>query len=293
MHLLIDGDIIAYTAAYSIEHTIYEVHVGSTVFSTESASRWREYVDKNCQDKEWSLIRTRRTNPVEDAFLYINKKMKEIYGNFIQPTCCIYFSGSDNFRERLGAMYKSNREETDKPIFLEDVKSYIASKWPTVTVPYIEADDALGILAGEEYDLEHGNPDSCERIIVTNDKDLDTVPGHHYNPITGEKYWLDEDDAEYNFWVQMLVGDSADNIKGAHGIGKTKAAKALGIDPELWPQTVWDLYLKTHSNDLEAEEAFQLNKMLLGICQHVDDIPVISEEEREEVRGVLYGTKKT
>ena len=64
-------------------------------------------------------------------------------------------------------------------------------------------------------------------ILVSIDKDLDTVPGWHYNYDKKITYFVTPEEASYNFYYQLLVGDSSDNIKGAVGVGPAKAKKIL------------------------------------------------------------------
>ena len=69
------------------------------------------------------------------------------------------------------------------------------------------------------------------------------IPGKHMNPaitrngviIREEReYIISPFDGLYNFYYQLLVGDSTDGIPGARGIGKVKAEKILnGLQTEL------------------------------------------------------------
>jgi len=51
-------------------------------------------------------------------------------------------------------------------------------------------------------------------VLVDNDKDTDMIPGWHYNPRKKEKYHIGYKEAKYNFYKQLLIGDTADNIAG-------------------------------------------------------------------------------
>lgn len=59
------------------------------------------------------------------------------------------------------------------------------------------------------------------------DKDLNQLPGHHYNPVTDERYYVTEFEGLKSFYTQLLTGDRTDNIKGLDRIGPVKAAKIL------------------------------------------------------------------
>lgn len=76
----------------------------------------------------------------------------------------------------------------------------------------------------EKLRVEKENPSV---IICSTDKDLNNTPGWHYNFKEGRKYWIDEDQAIKNFYLQLLTGDKTDNIIGIPGIGPVKAEQIL------------------------------------------------------------------
>ena len=63
------------------------------------------------------------------------------------------------------------------------------------------------------------------------DKDLDCIPGKHYNPRKEKFYDIDEDTADLLYWLQMLKGDPTDNLPGLPRIGPKKAEKMLAGVP--------------------------------------------------------------
>jgi DNA polymerase-1 len=91
--------------------------------------------------------------------------------------------------------------------------------WGFEVIDGMEADDAIGI---EAYRHE---PE--ETIIVSIDKDLNMIRGNHYNFVKEEKYFVTEEDAIRNFYLQILTGDKIDNIIGLQGIGPVKSKKLL------------------------------------------------------------------
>lgn len=132
-----------------------------------------------------------------------------------------FLTGSNNFRNEIAvtAPYKGNRQGT-KPVHYEILRKYLETAWGFEVVEEQEADDAIGI-ASYEFD----NID--DYIIMTLDKDLDMIRGWHYNFIKNKKYCIDDQEAIYNFYKQILTGDRVDNIVGLKGIGPVKAAKIL------------------------------------------------------------------
>jgi DNA polymerase-1 len=137
------------------------------------------------------------------------------------------FSTSKSFREDIYkvALYKGSRPE--KPDFFVSlaplIKQHFIEKHGFVTPEYgIEADD---VLKGVSELL----PKEDKFTICSPDKDLRQIAGTHFdyrNPTEG-LIIVSEDDASYNFWYQMLVGDTTDNIKGVPGLGDKKATFIL------------------------------------------------------------------
>ena len=85
----------------------------------------------------------------------------------------------------------------------------------------MEADDMVRIKSIELTTNE------VEHTIVHIDKDLDCIPGKHYNPRRAEFYDVDEDSADLHYWQQMLKGDPTDNLPGLPKIGPKKAEAML------------------------------------------------------------------
>lgn len=132
--------------------------------------------------------------------------------------------GDDNFRYKLTDDYKANRKtaQTDEESLrrLSVVRQH-ALEQGAIPAHGMEADDLVSHWA---YDMSYQD---C--VVAHMDKDLDMIPGEHYNyhHRKMKHYTLSTDEADYNFHMQLLMGDSADNIKCLHGIGPAKAKKIL------------------------------------------------------------------
>lgn len=131
-----------------------------------------------------------------------------------------FLSGSGNFREQVATIkpYKGNRDEKHKPKYYKEIKQHLIDKWGAEVVDGREADDALATAQWAAKDLS--------TIIVTSDKDLDMVPGHHYNWVQKKFYFVNLKYANLRLFWQMLEGDASDNIPGITGLG-TKRITAL------------------------------------------------------------------
>lgn len=131
---------------------------------------------------------------------------------------------SDDFRsfrkERVDPTYKAVRSNTERPVLLYDVKDWMVETYETDRRPTLEADDVMGILSTDPAR-------SDERIIVSADKDMMTVPGLLVRPHHGFNVLeIDEEEADYNHLYQTVVGDATDGYPGCPGSGP-KAARVL------------------------------------------------------------------
>lgn len=126
-------------------------------------------------------------------------------------------STENNFRSKIYPFYKANRSQP-RPKWLSTLKDHLSLVWNAERADDLEADDLLGIAMTELGD---------EGICVSIDKDLLQIPGNHYNFVKKEFIGILPSDGWYNFYYQLLMGDSTDNIPGCAGIGKVKAARAL------------------------------------------------------------------
>lgn len=166
----------------------------------------------------------------------------------------LYLSDStgNNFRIRYYPEYKANRREAAKPTHYDFLRRYLVEGWEASITPEQEADDAIGINQTDDT------------IAVTIDKDLDQIPGKHYNFVKGLIYDVTEAEGLRWFYTQLVAGDVTENIPGVRGIGPAKAAKLFeGAETEeaLFEKT-YEAYFKWLNDKDQA-----LNKMLVnGIC---------------------------
>jgi 5'-3' exonuclease len=164
---------------------------------------------------------TTEDEPVEIAKSRLTEWLTDIV--YMDLKCDDYVSfttGPGNFRYEVATTvpYKGNRKDAPKPKHLGALKEHL-KRLGAVEVQGIEADDAVAI---ELYNkgIEH-------YWIVHTDKDLNQLPGWHYNPMKCIEYYVDQESADRSFWTQVLMGDRVDAIPGLAGIGPKKAEKIL------------------------------------------------------------------
>lgn len=181
----------------------------------------------------------------------INYLLDSIFNALNTDSYLIYISDKTNtsYRSLINPTYKANRKDIVRPEALDVCFEYLTNYWRAISIPYYEADDALGWNQTENT------------IICTIDKDLDMIPGKHYNFVRHKEYEVSNLDAIQFFYKQMLIGDNADNIKGIYQIGPKKAAKL--IDPLTEEQEMFDLVYNKYNDP----KRFLINAECLWIQQ--------------------------
>jgi len=150
-------------------------------------------------------------------------------------------SRSDNFRKDFWPKYKENRNNKEKPVYLKQAKEIVSQlavdefNSRVVTKPRLEADDLIGI-----------GMSSNTMIGVSLDKDIRSCPGWYWNPEkTDFPTLITQNNADYWFHKQWLMGDSTDNIPGIPKVGPVKASKLLdSCNPNSWTSLVLSEYSK-------------------------------------------------
>lgn len=256
MIALIDGDPIVYRAGFAAETREFQTPDGSWHPNMTAAKAWCE---SESLDPEFIVDRV-TPEPVANALYNVKSMIRTTAHDLLPDSMVLYLSGPENFRVGLATIkpYKGNRDPTHKPIHGPAIKEYMLDKYVTVVSDGCEADDLLSI---QQHKYLAAGVDSC---ICTIDKDLDMVPGFHYNYVTGERYYIPEDEAQVYFWRQMLTGDTVDNIPGVSGIGKKKAEKIIefGMTPEEMYAAVHPLYVQCYGEEF-ADAALLENGRLL------------------------------
>lgn len=151
------------------------------------------------------------------------------------------------YRKHFYPAYKANRQ-SEKPKWYWELIEHAKENYEWVEEPGLEADDLLGVLHTGIYH---------DSIIVSSDKDMNTIPGQRYSPYHNEKYDVSEYMATTNWLIQAVTGDSSDGYSGIQGIGKKRAddllsAPRLAKSPELLCDHIFKLF---RSRGQSREEA--------------------------------------
>jgi DNA polymerase-1 len=188
---------------------------------------------------------------MEDLFLM---GCLDVYAGALKPT------EGTLFREKVYSMapYKGNRtqEVSEHYAFWKPViTGILIDHYGFVSIPGLEADDIVAYLAEQVYawDTSHA------LTVFSPDKDLRQFAGFfiNYGRETADVIAVDANQAAYNFWYQMLVGDSSDNIKGIPGTGEKKAKEILrGLDSDKYREVVLDKYTR-HFGEYYGPKIFE------------------------------------
>lgn len=192
-------------------------------------------------------------DPLENALHSIKLKLNFILDRTERDEHQIFLSSSSNFRYDVHSGYKANRDTSKRPYHYEAIRAYLEEIWKAEVVDGIEADDALGLAQNDST------------IICTIDKDLDQIPGMHYNYNKDRLYHVTYDDGMKFFYTQMLTGDRADNIEGIRGIGPVNAKRILHGLTEQEMRCEVGMQYALHFDD--PEEMYERNARLLWILR--------------------------
>jgi len=201
--LLIDGDLYLYRACAAAEE---EIDWGDDIWSLmtdlkEAKKIFQTFIDQICDELDT--------------------------GNFI-----IALSDKSNFRHEIEPTYKGGRKKVRKPVGYKAMKSWIKDTYRWVQTPMLEADDVLGIC---------GSAPGHNVIMVSDDKDLKSIPGKLYRPMSLEFLETSVAEADRFFLKQALMGDVTDGYSGCPGVGEKTAEKILGSRPD------WSLVVKAYA----------------------------------------------
>lgn len=225
--LLIDADMTLYKAAGATELAVY----------------WG--------DDLWVM-----SSNINEAKDLVRNTLKDHMDRFDSERMivCISDPSGDNFRFGVDPTYKSHRKGTRKPLIYPQLRDWLIEEYSAVYRPGLEGDDLLGLYAT--------NPNIHNPVIISDDKDMQTVPCTLYrldelltvDVKSGYRYWL----------TQTLTGDSTDGYKGCPGIGPVGAEKVLGDNP-----TFGKVVKAFEAKGLTYDDALA-NARMARILQHGD-----------------------
>lgn len=196
--LLVDGDIIAYKAAASVERPV------------------------NWGGGLWTLHAYEH-----EAIAIVDQYHEKLMAQLEADHAVYALTDSErNWRLDILPTYKSNRKDTRKPMLLPFLREYLMDNYEAYLRPRLEGDDILGILSTHPHLVK-----AQQKIIVSLDKDMKTIPGWIFNDAKDkEPRLVSQEEADRYHLYQTLIGDTTDGYSGCPGVGPTAAEQILN-DP--------------------------------------------------------------
>jgi DNA polymerase-1 len=225
--LLIDADILIHRASVLCEQEI-------------------------CWDEEneiWSLHAD-----LKEAKANLGREIQDLEERLGGVRTILALSSRKTFRHSLYPQYKASRKKGRKPVVFGPLRAWAKSRWEAVEYPSLEADDTLGILA-----TSRSIP--SPKIVVSDDKDLETIPCRLFKPGKPELgvRKITYTEARRKHLEMTLTGDSTDGIPGLAGVGPKKAESIL--KEGTWEEVV-AAYESKGLNETEAVLQARLVKIL-------------------------------
>ena len=282
--IIVDADVYAYAAGGATQRTVHDWFVadGETIVDSgiaESKEDLREIASLVPDGARLEATEIVEAEPLSHALALVKRSLlgveeaMDVEGVEFDRLE-LFLTGKGNFREQVATIkgYKANRKDNVRPVHYQGIRRYMRERWGATVVRGFEADDALAMAAHvHAYDPE-------AVVLVSQDKDLKTVPGRHYNP--RKKAWsiITEQEALINFYKQLVTGDAVDNIGGCYKAGP-KAAEVL--DTLVWDgeaplaRAVLDMYVQSLTKKgcpyTDAKEAMLENARLLHMCRTIEE----------------------
>ena len=191
---LIDGDIVLYNVCTAIEY----------------AYDWGDDV--------WTLH-----SDVKEGKQRMDIALTDLQEKVGATSMIVCFSDRENWRKDVLKTYKNNRKSKRKPLVFPVLRDYVKEVYNCAIEDRLEADDVLGLLA------TGFNKKVTDTIIISEDKDLKTIPGKLYNPNKPDEgiQEISKEEADYHHLTQALTGDSTDGYQGCPTVGPKTAQKIL------------------------------------------------------------------
>lgn len=299
LEVLVDGDIYAHRAAsvtdgrmYSVEGNLFK-YIKDAQAYCKKLSLPTDLLEVSYQPepfKHCSASIKQMINSITEALRHKAKELNFTY----------YLTTKQNFRANILDHYKWNRlgvnevirlcggdEEKArailrmtpatfeknkgvvprKPEHLDKIKGFLKKHYGATEEPPYEADDLIGMRATYLQSIDK------PFVIVSIDKDLNCIPGCHYNSIHDEIYEVTEEESLYNFYKQCLTGDETDNIPGIKGVGPKTAEKLLSGAEQSHPGLYEPVLAKWEDHvgePTEAQEALRKSAQALWILRKWD-----------------------
>lgn len=266
----IDGDVLIYRSAASVEVVSY--HLRDPLGNLIETFRYKKELiyfreSRNIPD-EWPEEKSVKVGTYKEAKSRLEDTLMKIRQETQTEDFRIFVGGKGNYRYDVATIkpYKGNRDRSQRPQHHAALTRFLVDEWYAEIIDGMEADDALGIHQDERS------------VLCTTDKDLNMIPGWHYNWVANDMFTVTYEEGMRFFYNQLLIGDPTDNIGGVKGIGK-KRAEVLLKDAKT-EREMYEVCLEAYKKD---EDALIENGILLWMKRRGD---CGGEEFREYIKDL-------
>ena len=188
------------------------------------------------------------TSNFKEAYRAVKRDIEKITNQYMDPDVYLFFSDSKNFRKEILPAYKGHRNRK-KPCGYKRVINKLKTEFNVITLPTLEADDAMGIFATMWEDT----------TICSPDKDMRQIPGNLYD--LKENTFITKPEGLRWHLIQSMAGDQTDGYGGCPGIGIKRAVTIFEKDGYTWEAVVKTFAEKDLGEDIALQNA-RLAKIL-------------------------------
>lgn len=177
----------------------------------------------------------------------IKKSKFLVTGESKQPLADLYVfvvsvedTDGKTHRQHAYPDYKENRRDKKSPLWRKAMLRHMIEREGATYVPGWEADDVITTMAAHKL--------PASRVIIVHiDKDLDQIPGMHWDWKAEKAYMVTAHEAVRAVYHQTLTGDTVDNIQGLAGCGTSQADAILAeaTTPEAMEEATLTEFAKT------------------------------------------------
>lgn len=157
------------------------------------------------------------TNHLDTALMSFNGFVGKIKKWNLADDYLLCLGGDGNYRYDEAQYQPYKGERKDKPLLFHELKQKIVSQYSrrVVLANGCEADDVLGHYGWSNY-LNYRKTGEWKYLLAYIDKDLDMIisPSINYNEVAPNIIYKAPEDCARAFCVQLVAGDSIDNIAG-------------------------------------------------------------------------------
>ena len=182
----------------------------------------------------------------------VRSEIQKLTSRFDSDDIVLFFTDRKNFRKTVDPDYKGNRVKR-KPCGYLKLKNWGMETYPSVQMPNLEADDALGIYATSGTITDF--------VLISPDKDMAQIPCRIYD--LKQEYTQNPADALRKVYEQALTGDQTDGYSGCKGVGPKRAAIILDKvkDENYWPAVV-EAFEESGATEADALRNLRLARIL-------------------------------